>query len=150
MGRSKQTSMKKEKENKKRQKRLKKEEKRVARAANSNKGKGFDSMIAYVDEFGQFSDTPPDLTKRKDLDLEDISLGGKRQERDTAGDKSEGKISYFNEEKGYGFIRDSKTRESVFFHLNSAKQPLRLNDSVVFEKVRGPKGMNATAVIKAD
>jgi hypothetical protein len=129
MARSKQTSMKKEKESRKRNKRMKKEEKREVRKANSNKGKGFESMIAYVDAFGNFSDTPPDPSARPEMKLDDIQLGAKKySEEEEKAFINKGRVSYFNEEKGYGFIKDSKTKESVFFHLNGLTMPVKLND----------------------
>jgi len=63
MARSQETFGKKERE----KKRLKKkEEKRLKRVDRKDSPTGdFDSMIAYVDENGQLSDTPPDPTKKK-------------------------------------------------------------------------------------
>ena len=52
MVKSKQTYLKREKEEKKKNKKKEKEEKKEARKTTSNKGKGLDSMIAYVDENG--------------------------------------------------------------------------------------------------
>lgn len=60
MAKSQQSFMKREKEKKRIQKRNEKEEKKSIRKESSNKGKGIDSMIAYVDEFGRISDTPAD------------------------------------------------------------------------------------------
>jgi cold shock CspA family protein len=151
MAGSKQTFSKREKEEKKKKKRIEKEEKRLQRKANSNKGKGFDSMIAYVDEMGRFSSTPPDLSKRKELKLEDIQLGAKKEtEEELAGFINTGRVSYYNEEKGYGFIKDSKTKESLFFHLNNVKTPVTVNDIVTFDKIREPKGWVATGVTKTE
>src|SRR5687767_3557860 len=129
MARSKQTSMKKEKESKKRDKRKRKEEKREQRKATSNKGKGFDNMIAYVDQMGRFSSTPPDPLKKIQVNLEEIQLGARvHTEEEEKEFINKGRISYFNEEKGYGFIKDNKTKESIFFHLNSVLVPVKLND----------------------
>jgi cold shock CspA family protein len=151
MSKSKQTSLKKEKESRKRNKRKSKEEKREVRKANSNKGKGFDSMIAYVDEMGNLSSTPPDPLLRRELKLEDIQLGAHvPSERDKIDYINKGRVSYYNEEKGYGFIKDGRTKESVFFHLNSCKVPVRQNDLVTYDLVSGPKGMNAVEVNKVD
>jgi cold shock CspA family protein len=151
MSKSKQTSLKKEKESRKRNKRKAKEEKREVRKMNSNKGKGFESMLAYVDEFGNLSDTPPDPTKRKEIKLEDIQLGARRpDERTEAEYVNKGRVSYYNEEKGYGFIKDSRTKESLFFHLNNVKTPVRQNDVVTFDITNGPKGPTATAVTKIE
>ena len=150
MVKSKQTYLKREKEEKKKVKKKEKAEKKEARKDSSNKGKSFESMIAYVDERGNFSSTPPDPSLKKELKLEDIQLGA-RVESDSDDDDAfvnKGRVSYFNEEKGYGFIKDGRTKESVFFHLSSLKEPVKLNDLVAFDKVRGPKGMTATTVSK--
>lgn len=149
MAKSKQTSLKKEKEKNKLKKRKEKEEKKLERKSTSNKGKGFDSMIAYVDENGHLSDTPPDPSKKKELDLDSIQLGARKpDESDKADYVHNGKVSFYNQEKGYGFIKDSRTGESFFFHLNSLNMPVQLNDQVSFEKTNGPKGMSAVNVSK--
>ena len=60
MAKSQETYSKKEKESKKLKKRKEKEEKKLERKANNNKGKSFEEMLAYVDENGNLSSTPPD------------------------------------------------------------------------------------------
>jgi cold shock CspA family protein len=78
-----------------------------------------DDMIAYVDEFGNLSSVPPDLTKRAVINAEDIDISGyKSKEADPAESIRNGIVTYFNDSKGYGFIRDLETRESVFVHIN--------------------------------
>ncbi len=62
MGRSQETFSKKEKEKKKLKKRQNKEQKKEERKVNSNKGKSMDEMIAYVDDFGNITSTPPEPT----------------------------------------------------------------------------------------
>lgn len=149
MARSKQTFSKKEKEDKKKKKRKDKEEKRLERKANSNKGKGFDSMIAYVDEMGRLSSTPPDPNKRTELKLEDIQLGARQESAEEEGEYvNVGRVSYFNEEKNYGFIKDRKTKESIFFHFSGMTSQVALNDLVTFEKVKSPRGISAISVSK--
>jgi cold shock CspA family protein len=151
MARSKQTSLKKEKETKKRNKRKEKEEKREARKANSSKGKSFEDMIAYVDERGNFSSTPPDPTKKTELKLEDIQLGAKRYDNTVEEEvQNKGRVTYYNESKGYGFIKDSRSKESIFFHLNNLLTPVKENDIVSFDVTRGPKGLNAVAISKSE
>ncbi len=65
MARSQQSFNKKEVEKKKRKKKLDKEKKREERQAGSEKGKSLDDMIAYVDEHGNITDTPPDPEEKK-------------------------------------------------------------------------------------
>ena len=151
MARSQETFNKKEREKKKLQKRKEKEEKKEQRKAEAKKngGKSFDDMIAYVDENGQLSSTPPDPAKKIVLKLEDIQLGAKsRDEEDETDSAPTGRVTYYNSAKGYGFIKDSRTKESVFFHLNSVLTPVKEGDMVTFSLTRGPKGMSAVGVTK--
>jgi hypothetical protein len=119
MGRSQETFSKKEHEKKKIQKRKEKEEKREERKANSKKGKSFEDMIAYVDENGQLSSTPPDPSKKVELKLDDIQLGARKQEYQEPQDITrKGSVTFFNSSKGYGFIKDQDSNDSVFFQVN--------------------------------
>lgn len=148
MGRSQETFGKKDKENKKKQKKKDKERRQELRQANSNKGKGLDAMIAYVDENGNLSETPPDPKKIREISADEIAVSVIKKE-DIPVTTRKGKLSYFNEAKGYGFIKDLKTQESIFVHLNSMDEPIVLNDKVVFETDRSPKGLVAINVRKA-
>lgn len=147
MSKSQETYSKKEKEKKKQQKRKEKDEKREERKANSKKGKSFEDMIAYVDENGQLSSTPPDPNKRKVINLEDIQLGARKEEAiDPADMVRKGIITYFNEAKGYGFIKDERSQDSVFFHVNGLVSQVKERDKVNFETEMGQKGMMAVKV----
>ncbi|MBN1388726.1 MAG: hypothetical protein JW965_09785 [Bacteroidales bacterium] len=73
MGRSQETFRKKEIKDKKAKKRKEKEEKRLARKENQKKG-GLDDMIAYVDENGVISPTPPDKKGKGEIDPHDIEI----------------------------------------------------------------------------
>jgi cold shock CspA family protein len=147
MVKSKQTYLKRQKEEKKKTKRKEKDEKKESRKGESNKGKGFESMIAYVDENGQLSDTPPDPAKRKVLNLEDIQLGAHQPDpNDNSADGDSGRVYYYNEAKGYGFIKDNQTKESVFFHLSDVLTPVKINDLVSYKKYRGAKSAEAQEV----
>ncbi|HZH71026.1 MAG TPA: cold shock domain-containing protein, partial [Mariniphaga sp.] len=73
MGRSQESFNKKEVRNKKEKKRKEKEKKRLARKEN-NKGSSFDDMIAFVDEHGNITDTPPDPDKKEEVNIEDIQI----------------------------------------------------------------------------
>lgn len=148
MVKSKQTYLKRQKEEKKKNKRKEKDEKKENRKDSSNKGKGFDSMIAYVDENGQLSDTPPDPTKRKELKLEEIQLGARPADEADENGNTTGRVYFYNDEKGYGFIRDIQTKESVFFHLSDLVDQVKINDLVSFVKVRGNRSAEAQAITK--
>ena len=147
MAKSQQTYTKKEKEKKKLKKRQDKEEKRIERKANSNKGKSFEEMLAYVDENGNLSSTPPDPSKRKIINLEDIQLGARKEQVVEPADLiRKGNITFYNEAKGYGFIRDERSQESIFFHVNGVMQQVKEKDKVSFEVERGLKGLNAVKI----
>ncbi len=149
MGKSQETFNKKEKEKKKQQKRREKEEKKEERQANSLKGKGLEDMLAYIDENGNISSTPPDPSKKRVIKSEDISVGVPRREEAGPEEKiRQGVITHFNDSKGYGFIRDQKTQESIFVHINSINGQVRENDKVTFEVEMGHKGPNAVSVSK--
>jgi cold shock CspA family protein len=150
MGKSQETFSKKENEKKRQQRRNEKEEKKAERQANSKKGKGLDDMLAYVDENGNLSSTPPDPKKKKIVKSEDMVISVPKQEdMEPAEVIRKGTVTHFNESKGYGFIKDSQSQESVFVHINSLEGPIRENDKVVFEVEMGHKGLNAIKVKKA-
>ena len=103
-------------------------------------------MLMYVDENGQFTDVAPDKTKKVEYDAESIELGIPKQEHIEEDPVKEGRVSFFNDEKGYGFIAEKNSRESYFVHVNGVKQPITEGDNVTFELERGMKGMNAVNV----
>jgi cold shock CspA family protein len=137
---------KKEREKKKQQAKKDKEERKQERKDNG-KGKSLDDMLAYVDENGNISATPPDLGRVKKVKLEDIEIGvPKQQDVDPADLIRTGIVTFFNDQKGYGFIKDLETQESVFVHINSLKEEVKENNKVIFEVEMGPKGANAVNV----
>ncbi len=147
MGKSQETFSKKEKEKKKLKKRQDKAQKKEDRKANSDKGKSFEDMFAYVDEYGNISNTPPDPTKRREYNLEEISIGVGRRTDDEATDNfRRGVISFFNSAKAFGFIRDSRNGESIFVHQNSALEPIKEGDKVMFTTEKSIKGISAINV----
>ena len=147
MAKSQETFNKKEKEKKRHKKRLEKDQRKEERKANAG-GKSFEDMLAYVDEFGQLSSTPPDpLLKRNTVKIEDIEIGvRKREEVEDAGGVRTGTVTFFNKEKGYGFIKDVNNHESVFVHINGLVDAIKENDKVTFETEMGMKGPNAISV----
>ena len=147
MAKSQETWNKKELEKKKQQKKKDKEAKREERKANAKEGKSFDDMIAYVDENGNFSSTPPDPNKKKIIRSADIEVGVRRQDPSQQQDPIRtGNVTFFNDEKGYGFIKDSETQESVFVHVRGLIDPIKENNKVQFEVEMGHKGPNAVRV----
>ncbi|MCE2713228.1 MAG: cold shock domain-containing protein [Cryomorphaceae bacterium] len=145
MGRSQETFSKKDKEKNKIKKRQDKLLKKEERKANS-KGGGLENMMAYIDENGNITDTPVDLSARKKVDAESIDITIPKRTEEPEEKTRQGKVTHFNESKGYGFIKDLETQETVFVHINGVLGTITENDMVTFEKVRGPKGWNAVHV----
>ena len=146
MGRAQETFNKKDVRNKKEKKRKEKEKKRLARKESEKKG-SLEDMIAYVDENGMITSTPPDATKKKEIKAENIEVSvPKREEIDLTDTIRKGIITYFNDSKGFGFIKDSETKESVFVHINNVLEEIKENNVVVFEVEMGPKGPAAINV----
>lgn len=147
MGKSQETFSKKEKEKKRLKKRQDKLVKKEERKSTSEGG-SLESMMAYVDEYGNISDTPPDPTKKKKIIASNIEIGVPKREDEPEMAGRQGKISYWNDAKGYGFIKDLMTQENVFVHVNGTLEAVKENDTVTFEVERGQKGMNAVRVKK--
>ena len=104
-------------------------------------------MIAYVDENGQITSTPPDPSKRMKIELEEIEVGVPKKDKSQKNDPiRKGIVTFFNESKGFGFIKDSETGESVFVHVRSLLEEVVENNKVTFEVEKGPKGLAATNV----
>jgi cold shock protein len=57
-----------------------------------------------------------------------------------------GKVKFFNETKGFGFIKDDNSGEEVFVHSSGLQDQIQENDSVQFEVQQGKKGLNAVNV----
>lgn len=91
------------------------------------------------------------LLKKIKVEAEDIVLGVPKKEEgaeeDTKKDK-EGKVSFFDHSKGFGFIIDDNTQEKYFVHVSGLIDEIDENDRVTYELERGMKGMNAVRVKK--
>jgi cold shock CspA family protein len=148
MAKSKATFNKRDKEKKRLQKREEKQLKKEERKANAGSG-SFESMLAYVDENGQLTSTPPDPTKRVEIDAESIELGvPRRLESDEVPAERIGKVDFFDSTKGFGFIKEDGTQERFFVHVSGLQEEVREGEKVGFEVERGLKGMNAVRVHK--
>ena len=149
MGKSQDTFNKKEKEKKRLKKRQEKQKKKEERKANSTKSNDLDSMIAYTDEYGRISDTPADPAKmKKEIDSESIEISIPKQSKEKLDVIRKGKVEFFNDSKGYGFIKEQESQETFFVHVNGLLEEIQENDKVTFELERGLKGMNAVRVKK--
>jgi CspA family cold shock protein len=60
----------------------------------------------------------------------------------------QGTVKFFNEAKGFGFIRPADGGEDVFVHSSGLIDKIRENDKVEYDMEKGKKGMNAVRVKK--
>ena len=149
MAKSQQTFNKSEKEKKRLKKRELKQKKKEERKSTSVKGGKLEDMLAYVDAYGRITDTPPDPEDKIIVDAEDIILGiPKKVEGEEESKEKQGKVSFFDTSKGFGFILDTQTQEKYFVHVSGLIDEIAENDKVQFELEKGVKGMNAVRVKK--
>jgi CspA family cold shock protein len=59
---------------------------------------------------------------------------------------SKGKVKFFNESKGFGFILDDESGKEHFVHISGLIDEIREDDEVTFELQEGKKGLNAVNV----
>lgn len=128
----------------KKQEKLKRKEERKASGGSS-----LDDMIAYVDENGVITDTPPDPTKKQKIDIEDIEISTPKKE-DVEETPLEGRVEHFNADKGYGFIKSIGSMDKYFFHISNAPESIKEGNKVAYELERGQKGMNAVKITIID
>ncbi len=146
MGRSQETYGKKEVRTKNEKKRKAKEVKRAKKKVEGKKTT-FDDMIAYVNEFGVITSTPPDPDKKTVVSAESIELTINKNSPETVPDYvRKGVVTFYNDSKGFGFIRDMESNQRVFVHANSLLEPIIENNVVIFEITKGPKGPSAMKV----
>ena len=148
MARAQETFGKKEREKKRLKKREDKQKKKEARKASATGG-GFENMLAYVDENGHLTDTPPDPSKKVKVDAKSIEIGVPKREEVEIDPIRNGRVEFFNDSKGYGFIKDLEDQEKYFVHINGCLEEIVEGNKVTFELERGMKGMNAVRVKKA-
>jgi len=147
MGRGNESFGKKEVRARKEKKRKEKAQKKEERKQLSRDGNKLDDMIAYVDEFGNITSTPPDISQKKAVNIEDIVIGvPRRSESEDEVPVHKGIVTFFDDSRGFGFIKDSVTRQDIFVHINSLVEPIKENNKVTFDIIKGTKGPNAINV----
>lgn len=143
------TMGKKDREKKKQKKKQDKADKREQRKSNNDKGKSLEDMMMYLDENGNLSPKPMDPRKKKEIDVQHIQVGVMRKEDMPPEDKERnGVVRMFDHNKGFGFIKDNLSGDSVFVHANRLTEMIQEGDKVVFETESTPKGLSATKVKK--
>ncbi len=147
MARSQQSFSKREKEKKRLKKREEKQKKKEARKAEAKESDG-GIPFAYLDKYGNLTDTPQDLSDREETDIESIEISVPKKEdlEDPFDPNRKGKVSFFDHSKGFGFIIDSETHERHFCHVSNLMDEISENDRVTFELKKGLKGMDAVKV----
>lgn len=138
---------KRENEKKKQARRVEKQNRKEERK-RSGKVSNFDDMIAYVDENGMITSTPPENNcKKKEIDQEDIMISTPKKETQAV---LKGRIEHLNTSKGYGFIKDLSGTDKYFFHVSNVLNDIAENDIVTFDLERGKRGMNAINICTID
>ena len=59
---------------------------------------------------------------------------------------NKGTVKFYNESKGFGFIKDTDSEKEYFVHSSGLKDSIRENDEVTFDLQEGKKGLNAVNV----
>ena len=128
-------------------KRLAKREEKLKRKEGRKSNKGsFDDMIAYVDEYGMITSTPPEENiKRQEVKIEEIMISTPKKE-DEGPVVLRGRVEFFNESRVFGFIKDLSGVEKYFFHVNNVVTEIKEGNIVTFDLERGAKGMNAVNI----
>ena len=57
-----------------------------------------------------------------------------------------GKVKFFNQSKGFGFIKDEESDKEYFVHISGLVDKIKEGDDVTFELQEGKKGLNAVDV----
>jgi len=67
-----------------------------------------------------------------------------------SGAKVSGKVKWFNNAKGYGFINEDGKSDDLFAHYSAIQmdgyKTLKAGQAVVFEIIQGPKGLHAVNI----
>lgn len=59
---------------------------------------------------------------------------------------NKGTVKFYNESKGFGFIKDAESGKEYFVHSSGLKDSVRENDEVTFDLEQGKKDLNAVNV----
>ncbi len=135
---------KRDNEKKKLSKRLEKQQKKEIRKSAGKTG--LDDMIAYVDENGMITDTPPEIKKKDEVNIEDIAISTPKKEEVEEPAVKRGRVEHFNDSKGYGFIKNVSNTDKYFFHISESEDDIVEGNMVTFELQQGNKGMNAVNI----
>ena len=66
---------------------------------------------------------------------------------------NKGTVKWFNDAKGFGFIKAEEHEEDIFVHYSFVQadgfRSLNEGEEVEFELIQGPKGLKAENVVRA-
>ena len=144
MGRSQESFNKKDVRNKKEKKRKEKAAKKLAK--RDGEKSSFDDMIAYVDENGVITSEPIDPASKTEVKLEDIAVSVPKGSEEEVDPIRKGTVTFFNDSKGFGFIKDLETKQDVFVHANNIIGEIKEGNLVTYEVEMGQRGPNAVRV----
>lgn len=136
---------KRENEKKKQQKKAEKQKRKEERKVSGKSS--FDDMIAYVDENGVITSTPPEEQNKEVINQEEILISTpKKEELEEISDVNKGRVEYFSKSKGYGFITDLNRNGKYFFHISNAPDDIMEGGIVTFDLEKGNRGVNAVNI----
>ncbi len=75
-----------------------------------------------------------------------MKIVSENQKKTTELKKMKGTVKFFNETKGFGFIKEDETDKEYFVHVSGLINKIKDNDKVTFELAEGKKGINAVNV----
>ena len=106
--------------------------------------------ITSLHKYSQISDEMINPSMKIKVKAENIELGiPKKEDSDEEYDPvRNGKVSFYDSSKGFGFIIDTETNEKHFTHVSGIIDEITENDKVTFELEKGQRGMNAVKVKK--
>lgn len=148
MAKSQETFLKREREKQRIRKRQDKREKMIERKQSKGKGRNLEDMMAYVDENGSLTDKPSDQRKKTIYRQEDMMISIPKMEDRPSDQLRNGIVTFFNHDKGFGFITDTVSQEKIFVHHSVVAFDIRENDKVAFTAVKSFKGLVIAEVNK--
>lgn len=125
----------------------KRKEKQLRREARKNQPTdSFEDMIAYVDANGVITDERPEPSNEEVIELEDIEISIPPKEvEERVGDPT-GRVDFYDESRGFGFIKEADSPRKFFFHKSNAEYGIGEDDLVTYRLENGLKGINAVDV----
>lgn len=141
MARSQQSWSKREKEKRKQKRKEEKQRRKELRQEEKKDGTNLEDMIAWVDAEGNPTDEKPNPEDFEEIKAEDIVLGiPPKEQSDQDETENKGVVTFFNTDRGYGFIKAENSNDNFFTHINSHIDEIKEGDKVNFDIVPGDKG----------